>query len=170
MRAAYLAAKTFAPVAAAILPAASRPRPNERAAAKKQSGRLAGLEYARGDAKAIGIRRHTPVRFHDGPGFPGVAPGEVGRNDQRGDLSGRPERGLDRVAGRAAEFRSRSGRVDVTRNAPRECDDVGRQRRIVLQVLRRVLADDVHHRREGLPRIVEVSEAVCQPGARGAEV
>ena len=58
----------------------------------------------------------------------------------------------------------RLDRLDPRRVHARERLDVGGERRVVLAVIGRVVADDVDDRREGAARVVQVGEAVAEPG------
>src|SRR4030095_13386461 len=92
-----------------------------------------------------------------------LVPRGVGGQDEGGDLAGRGARGDDggrSLGGHGARaWRRAHPRRDGARNAL----DIGSQRRVVLDVIRGVLADDVDDARAGLPRVVKIGQAVAEP-------
>ena len=91
-------------------------------------------------------------------------PCRIGGEHQRRNLPGRLTCGMNgarRIGSRIAG----AGRLVIpARYRPREPFDVRRERRIVLQVIRRVIAHDVDDGRRGTARVVEVRDAVCKAG------
>ena len=155
-----------APVAVAMRPARARPRsrtarpvsmsiagsPERRALAQRS---IASAPTARGR----GRRRHRRDAV-------GLVPRGVGGQDQRGDLAGRGARGHD-GGGAVGGDRAGAGRgAHPRRDRARDALDVRGERRVVLDVVRRVLAHDVDDARAGLARVVEVREPVAEAGAQ----
>ena len=151
-----------APVAAAIRPAATRPSPRSdaprsriavdrplRSAATDRSDRRRRHRRGRRHRERIGRCRRREPRH-------------VGRHDQRGDLTGRLTGGLHRTGSVGCHRPGTRRRVQPPRHRAGEPDDVRRERRVVLRVIRGVVADDVHDRRRGPARVVQVGEPVGQ--------
>ena len=93
-----------------------------------------------------------------------VAPRRVRRKDERGHLSGRSERSSDGRSGVFGDVFGRVGPSDPCRHVARHGLDVGLELRVVLLVVRGVLADDVDDRHLALARIVQVRQPVTEPG------
>ncbi len=93
-----------------------------------------------------------------------LAPGGVGGQDQRRHARGRIPRRRDRIGGGAAHVLGARASADVFRHRMREALDVARQRRVVRQVVARMIAHHVDHRRRGPPRVVHVGETVGEAG------
>ena len=93
-----------------------------------------------------------------------VAPRRVGRQDQGGNLSGRRHRCLHRGGTVGTDAFRRSAAAHPVRHDPGKSFGVVRQRRIEGTVPGCMIADDVHHRRVGAPRIVHIGSAVGESG------
>ena len=91
-----------------------------------------------------------------------LGPRDVRRKDQRRDLPRRAERGGDRGRGVGAGVLGGRAAPDPGRDVARDRLDVGLERRVVLLVVRRVVADDRHHRCATAPRVVQVGESVAE--------
>ena len=117
----------------------------------------------RGDHRLVGglLRRRRLGRLGRAVG---LGPRRVGRQDQGGDLAGRHARGLDR--GGAVRGHGLGGRrgLHPVRERPRDAFDVGGQRRVVLDVIERVLADDVDDARARLLGVVQVGRGIGEAG------
>ena len=102
-----------------------------------------------------------------------LAPRDVGRQHERRDLTGRTERRGHRVGRVRADLAGLRRPADEPRHVARHRLDVGLELRVVLLVVRRVVADDVDDRRLALARVVQVGEPVAearpevQQGGRG---
>ena len=95
-----------------------------------------------------------------GRGMFRLKPGSVGRQDQRCDLAGGFHRGLHGASAIGGYgFRAVRG-MDPAGDGTRETHDVGGERRIVLCMVGRMVADDVDDGRLRAARIVEVRKAV----------
>ena len=108
MRVGNVSASSCAPLAVSD-PAVPRSAPVRRARpAEEQRDRLAGAHHLRNDDRPAS--RSTAVRPGPRAGacrHTTVGPGDVGGKDQRGDLTGRPERGGDGLGGVGTEIRCR---------------------------------------------------------------
>ncbi len=91
-----------------------------------------------------------------------LAPRDVGGQDQRRDLTGRTVRGGHRVGRVGADLAGLRRPADEPRHVARHRLDVGLELRVVLLVVRRVVADDVDDRRLTLARVVQVGEPVAE--------
>ena len=132
-------------------------------AAKQNRGPAAVTQSARDRLHRGGeirLRRRRRDRRRQRLGS--LGPRHVRRQDQRRHLSRRPLGGdnrLDSVAGQAG--RACRG-PDPARDVACDRLDVGLQRRVVLDVLGGVVADDVDERHLGAPGVVQVRETVAQ--------
>ena len=115
----------------------------QRAAAEEQHRGLAVLQrLGRGHHRVLvgPGRRRRVRRVGDAVG---LAPRRIGRQDQRRDLARRNARGLDgQRAVTGHRLRSRR-RLHPVRERPGDAFDVGGERRVVLDVIERVLAHDI---------------------------
>ena len=93
-----------------------------------------------------------------------VAPRRVGRQDQGGNLSGRRHRRLHRGGAVGTDAFRRSAAAHPVRHGPGKPFSVVSQRRIERTVPGCMITDDVHHRRIGAPRIVDIGSAVGESG------
>ena len=126
----------------------------QRAAARPQRS-SGGFDRFFGNGRA---RRHRLRRRR----AEALVPAGVGGQDQRRDAAtARRRDGL----GRQRRRRARVGRgPDPVRGRPHDPLDVRSQRRAERLVRDRVIADQVHHRRPALVRVVHVRERVPEPG------
>ena len=99
-------------------------------------------------------------------GARGFGPGRVGGQDQRRDAPGRGARLRDRLRGIARHMVGFGHPVHPVRHRTRQAFDVAGQRRVVLQVIGGVIADDVDDRRAGALGVVQVGQAVGQARAQ----
>ena len=121
------------------------------------------MEAARLTDSAEGCRLRHRGNSANGSTF---GPGDIGRDDQRGNLSRRGARSNDGFGG-VAPYLGRSRRCAQPLGiGPRNRFDVGGQRRIVAQVISRVLADNVYDRHLRSARVVEIRNTVRQTGAQ----
>ena len=110
------------------------------------------------------VRRHRRWWFGQGGRCPvSLEPLRVGGQDQRRDLSRMLQRRLhgSRRVG-AGGFGARR-RMHPCRNRSRESHDIRGERRVILRMVGRVVADDIDDRRRCATRVVEVGEPVRQP-------
>ena len=155
----------MAPLACATLCAASRPSsPNawpdttRTARSRLRSASATLRSRVRRDPRALGNRQ----RF----GNPAaVAPRRVGGQDQGGNPAGRGHRRLHRGGPIDTDAIRRFAAPHPVRHGPGEPLGVVGERRVVGSVPGRVVADDVHHRGVGAPRVVDVGGAVREPGS-----
>ena len=157
-------ARTLAPVAAAIRAAARSPGARARAAAEEERRALAGAQDGR---DAVDGRRGNGGRSgsgHRSGDDAALGPRDVGGQDQRGHLPRRAERGGDGRGGVGARGCSGLAAADPARDVAGDGLDVGLERRVVLLVVRRVVADDVDHRSAAAARVVQVGEPVAEAG------
>ena len=135
-------------------------------AAEQQRDRLARLQrlghdrdHVSSETAVAGRRRARRDRAR------AFEPRDVGGEDQRRDLARRQRRAAATAS--AASPATSSVRLDV-RIQPetllRQRVDVGVERRVVLVVVRRVVADDVDDRGVRAARVVQVGDAVAEPG------
>ena len=97
-----------------------------------------------------------------------LGPRHVGREDQRRDRARRRRGGGDRVGGVAADVGGALRERTQADTLPRHGVDVGRQRRVVLQVVGGVVADDVDDRRVRPGGRCAGWRARCRDRGRGA--
>ena len=95
--------------------------------------------------------------------FGAVLPRDVGGHDQRRHLTGRAGSGGDRLNSVAGELLSAARRPYPRRNVARDRLDIGLQRRVVLSVVRGVIAHYVEQRDPRPARVVEVCDPVAEP-------
>ena len=138
------------------------------APADEQRRRFVALEDGGELGDEGGIGGDRTGRGHGGGGVTAVGPAHVGRQDQRGHLTGRADRRGDRVGGVAGDGLGAVGGADPARHVARDGLDVALELGVVLLVVGGVVADDVHDRREGLAGVVQVGEGVAEARARGA--
>lgn len=163
-RAGNVSLKQVAPVAAAMRAAARCPRADS-ARAHQQDGAMATEQQIGNPFDASGIERHRG-RAHDGGRRRAAHPGRLeidGQHEGR-DAALRAHRGRNRIGRIGREIRVARHAAIPHRHRTGERLDVGRQRRVVLQMLPRVIADDVQDRRAGAARIVQVGNAVRVAG------
>ncbi len=102
-----------------------------------------------------------------------LGPRGVRRKDERGDATRRAEGGGHRFGGVGGHVVGPRRAAVPARDGPGDGRDVGLERRVVLAVVRGMVADHVHHRRAGSPRVVQVGQPVpqtrseVQQGGRG---
>ena len=104
-------------------------------------------------------RRSKPWRWLR---FGAVLPRDVGGHDQRCHLAGRASSRGDRLNSVAGELLSATRRPYPRRNVARERLDIGLQRRVVLSVVRGVIAHYVEQRDPRPARVVEVCDPVAE--------
>ena len=93
-----------------------------------------------------------------------IAPGRVRRQDERRDASGRRGGRLHGPCG-IRGYATRALRLaEPRRNRSREPDEIRGERRVVLQMVGGMVADDVDDRCRGASRVVQVGETVREPG------
>ena len=127
--------------------------------------RLAALEYLR--RRLDGGRRHRRAlrdRADLGDAV-SLVPGGVRRQDQRRDLPRRSARRCDRGRAVARHRFCVRRRAHPGRHRPRQSFDVRGERRVVVDVIGRVLADDVDDAGRCLLGVVQVGDAVAEAGA-----
>lgn len=94
------------------------------------------------------------------------APGRVGAHDQRGDLpfaaAVAAQAGAERVGPVLGQAGAGGAGFHPARVVSRQRFDVGGQRRVEADVVMRMVADDVDHRRIGAAGVVQVGNAVGQ--------
>ena len=95
---------------------------------------------------------------------PTFRPRHVGRQHQRRAASRRSHRGGDRLRCVGADVGDVLRRPHPTVEPAGEQLDVRVERRVVLPVVRRVVADDVDDRREGAARVVQAGQTVGEAG------
>ena len=83
--------------------------------------------------------------------------------------------GIERACAIAAEASPshrlrRMGAPDPMTQGPCKTLDIRRKRRIVFQMRRGVVADDVDHAGSGFTRIVDIGKTIRQPGPRCSNV
>ncbi len=112
------------------------------------------------------VRNRPPGRCCDGRGDDtALAPGDIGGNDQRRNPA------LPRLCRRkrlGCILRHRFGRAcrgDMRGNGTGDGGDIRGQRRVILQVIGGVLADEIKDRAVGTPRIVQVGAGIHQARA-----
>ena len=145
----------------------------QRASAEQQQCRLAAFQDGGGCVDEPVVHH---LAFGDG-GYgsdrAAVAPGRVGGQDQGRDL---PRRGVgsgDCLRGAEANRCGVGRRFDPMRDRTRDARDIRGERCVVLDVIGRMLADDVDDGRARLLRIVQVGQRVAearpkvQQGRRG---
>ena len=136
----------------------------QRAVRHQDQRRLAALEDFRSGVDRRGGHRRA---LRDGADFGDavrVVPGGVCGEDQRRDLT---RRGACRGDGGRTIARDRlriRRRAHPGRDRPRQSLDVGGERRVVIDVIGRVLADDVDDAGRGLLGVVQVGDAVAETG------
>ncbi len=164
-RAGNVSPRSLAPVALATRLAATRPRLTQsrrrRPAARTAHPTRSTLATA--STRSSG----TTARGAAGSGLRRLgafAPRHVGGQDQRGDLPRRARRGGDGVGGVAGDVAGAYRRAHPARDGPRHAVDVRLQRRVVLLVVGRVVADDVDERRARPAGVVQVGEPVAEAG------
>ncbi|QFS42058.1 hypothetical protein BURCE16_35090 [Burkholderia cepacia] len=113
-----------------------------------------------------GIERHRG-RAHDGGPRRTAHPGrlEIDWKHERRDATPRAHRGGNRVGRIRRDIGVARHAAIPHRHRTGERFNVRRQRCVVLQMLARVIADDVQDRRAGAARIVQVGNAVRVAGA-----
>jgi hypothetical protein len=118
-----------------------------------------------------GIVRHRRLRHRRHHGrHAALAPGHVGRQDQRGHLPRQAARRDDGVRRVAAEFgRGLGGAHETRRDVARHGLDVGLQLGVEPGVVGGVVADDVHDRHLAFAGVVQVGQAVAQAAAQVQE-
>ena len=94
-----------------------------------------------------------------------VAPRRVGGQDEGGDPAGRGHRRLHRGGAVDTDAIRRCAAPHPVRHGPGEPLGVVGERRVVGPVPGRMVADDVHRRGAGAPRVVDVGGAVREPGS-----
>ena len=157
-----------APVFAAMRPASSSAVPRSAA---PPSMSMAGSPERSALAQPLDARPCRPARARPpaapAPDAVGLVPRGVGGHDQRRDLAGRRcARPRWRRRRRRATARALGRRAHPVRHRPRDALDVRGERRVVLEVIGRVLADDVDDAGAALLRVVQVGEPVAEPGAQ----
>ena len=142
-------------------PAARSPDQDRRGlvAAERVGDRADGVV---GDGRAGGGRQ----RIGD---LPAVAPRDVGGKDQSGDLAGRVGRGGDRGRGIRPDLGGVVAAPHPTVQRLGDRLDVRLEGGVVLLVVSRVVADDVHDRGEGTARVVQARHGVAEPRAEMQE-
>ena len=161
-----------APVCAAMRPASSSALPRSASAAEQSIAgspeRSAPRRSARSRPSATGAGAATGGTGGDAVG---LVPRGVGGQDQRGDLARArcaPPRSRPR---RRRRPRGRRRGAHPGGHRARDALDVGGERRIVLEVIGRVLADDVDDARAGLAARCAGWRARCRgPGPRCSRV
>ena len=101
----------------------------------------------------------------DGRDRTAFAPGDIGGDDQRGNLSGRCASSDDGFRRVAADFGRSARSAQPLGIGPRNGFDVGGKRRVVMQMIGRMLADQVDDRHLRPAGIVQIREAVAEAGA-----
>ena len=94
----------------------------------------------------------------------GRVPGGVCGEHQGGNPAGGGTRGLHGACAVACYVTRTPGGAHPVRHGPGQPLDVGGERRVVPDVVARMLADDVDDARLRLPRVVQVGQAIGQPG------
>ena len=131
-----------------------------RGAADQEQALLTGAQHV-GDPRDLRIRHDRAPGNGGRRGSPAaVRPRHVRRQHQRRDASRRRHRGGDRLRCVGADVGDVLRRLHPAAEPAGEQLDVRVQRRVVLPVIRRVVADDVHDRREGAARVVQAGQAV----------
>ena len=154
-----------APVFAWTRPAASSPAPCS-AVPRSSSAVFLPLASRRAAASMASLATGAgPMVRQRAGGMIRRVPGRVRREDQRGNAARRSPRRLDGARGVTRDRAGALRLADPRRDRAGEADDVGRQQRVVLQVVGRVIADDVDDRRRRAPRVVQVGEAVGESRA-----
>ena len=164
-------ADSRAPVLACIRPAASSPSPTSAA---PRSSIAVFLPFAiRRPRSSIGVRRDGR-----GPDIRRAAARRArpdSRRRRRAGSASRCRRAPTRAActARAASPATSLALFDLVdpgRNRTGEAGDIGGQQRVILQMVGRVIADDVDDRRRRAAGVVQIGEAVGQPGPRCSSV
>ena len=156
-----------APVAVAMRPASGQPVLAHRLPGEHEHGGLArSAERLRAALDRVGVDPGRP-----GAGGAVAAPSASFHAVSAGRMSVAtcPGGGPARPRWRPRRRRPRSGarrRAHPGGHRARDALDVRGERRVVLDVIRRVLAHDVDDGGTGLLRIVEVGEAVAETGAQ----
>ena len=134
-----------------------------RTADEEQRRGAAGQRGER-TVEGMGVDRRRSLRPHRCGDLAALVPAGVGRGDQRGDPSRRAHGRGERLGGIRADARRRARGADEIGERGRGAGNVGRERRVVGQMPRRVIADEVQHRRARLLGVVDVGAAVGETG------
>ena len=136
------------------------PRRQQCAAAQQQPGGFPGPQNRSRLLNTRGLRIGRGETWQRRPRLTGITPGEVRGHNQRSHLPGCGAGGLHGGRRLLPDVLRASHGANIARNGARQRLDVGRERRVVAQVLRAVLAYDGHHRRPRLASIVKIGESV----------
>ncbi len=93
-----------------------------------------------------------------------LGPGHIGGQDQRGHHAGTT--GGHRIRDIRRDIPGMHGATNPPGHGAGQRIDIGFQRGVVFFVIRRMIADDDHHRSMGPARVVQIGEAVTQTGAQ----
>ena len=137
----------------------------QRASAEQQRVPAATLQHSR-DCRdgLVGVARRRRDAWQR-CGHTALAPGHVGRQDQRRHLPGRTHGGCDGLGCVVAQGRRALRRAHPRRHVARDGLDVRLQLRVVLDVVGGMVADDVDDGHLALARVVQVGETVAEAAA-----
>ncbi len=169
MRAALRSANTRTPVPAASRPAASNP--GARSVAPPNSNPVGSPDSQDGSRSTDALRPWIGAgRWRRGlrrlAGCVNFTPGKISRYDERSHLPGRLTRSLNHRGSIGAHVSGPLHRPNPARHRTSEGFDIGRQGRVVAQMLRAVLPNDIHHRRPRLPGVVKIGQRIAQTGTQ----
>ena len=135
--------------------------------AQQQRHALAGTDQPGDLVDARGSCYFRTRRGGKLAGLTAIPPGNVGRQDQRGDLPGRAAGGRNRIDRVATQFVG-AGRTayETGRDIARHGFDIGLQLGIQRLVIDRVITDDVDHRHLALARVMQIGQAIAQSAAQ----